>query len=69
MASVPKKRNVDTAVTHPSKEQASDHLLRHCLALDADEKARPSAKLRLEEAVGPELARMLLASLSLSRRR
>jgi hypothetical protein len=60
---------VDTAVTPTSKDQASDLLLRHCLALSADDDTRPSAKLRLEEAVGPELARMLLASLSLSRRR
>ena len=68
MGSEPKRTNVDTAVTHTSKEQASDLLLRH-LALSADDRSRPPAKLRLEEAVGPELARMLLASLSLSRRR
>ncbi len=69
MVSVPKRNGVDTAVTQTSKEQASDLLLRHCLALSAEDTTRPSAKLRLEEAVGPELARMLLASLSQSHRR
>lgn len=69
MVSVPKRHSVDTAVSQTSKDEASDLLLRHCLALSADDTPRPSAKLRLEEAVGPELARMLLASLSQSQRR
>ena len=65
----PKRDSVDTAVTDASKAQASDLLLKHCLALGAGDESRPSAKLRLEEAVGPELARRLLASLSQSKRR
>ncbi len=69
MGPVPKKEDVDTAVTHTSKDQASDLLLKHCLALSAVDETRPSAKLRLEEAVGPELARRLLASLSQAHRR
>lgn len=69
MVSVPKRNGVNTAITQTSKEQASDLLLRHCLSLSAEDASRPSAKLRLEEAVGPELARMLLASLSQSHRR
>jgi hypothetical protein len=71
MAPVPKKENVDTAVTttQSKDEHASDLLLKHCLALSAVDETRPSAKLRLEEAVGPELARRLLVSLSQSTRR
>jgi hypothetical protein len=40
------------------------HLLRDCLALGRPERRRPSAKVRLEEELGPELARKLLSSLS-----
>lgn len=69
MGRIPKKEIVDTAVSTTSREQASDLLLKHCLALSAVETTRPSAKLRLEEAIGPELARRLLASLSQSQRR
>jgi len=47
----PKTDSVDTAVTDPSKTQASDLLLKHCLSMGALEDSRPSAKLRLEEAV------------------
>jgi hypothetical protein len=36
------------------------HLLRDCLALSRS--PRPSARIRLEEAVGEELARKLLSS-------
>ena len=34
------------------------HVLRDCLALGRPGRRRPSAKVRLEEALGPELARM-----------
>jgi hypothetical protein len=44
-------------------------LLRHCFALAGGDDRRPPAKVRLEQAVGPELARRLLTSLTLSGRR
>ena len=40
------------------------HLLRDCLALGKPDRRRPPAKVRLEEALGPELTRKLLARLS-----
>ncbi len=43
---------------------ATDLLLRHCLTLGRPERARRPARIRLEEALGPELARRLLASLT-----
>lgn len=38
-------------------------LIHHCVALGLVEEARPSAALRLEEAIGGELARLLLFAL------
>ena len=40
------------------------HLLRDCLALGHPGRRRVPAKVRLEEALGPELARKLVRSLS-----
>ena len=40
------------------------HVLRDCLALGRPGRRRPPAKVRLEEALGPELARKLVKSLS-----
>ena len=40
------------------------HVLRDCLALGRPGRRRPSAKVRLEEALGPELAQKLVRSLS-----
>ena len=49
--------------------RASDlHLLRDCLALGKPAYRRPPAKVRLEEALGPELTRRLLRSLSAAKR-
>jgi hypothetical protein len=45
------------------------HLLRDCLALGVPDSRRRPAKVRLEEAVGPELAQKLLRSLSAPERR
>jgi hypothetical protein len=62
--------NVDSAVDHePTHTRASNlHLLRDCLALGKPAHRRPPAKVRLEEALGPELTRRLLRSLSASKR-
>jgi hypothetical protein len=43
------------------------HVLRDCLALGRPGRRRPPAKVRLEEALGPELARKLVKSLSAER--
>ena len=61
---------VDSAVEHDSTDTraASNlHLLRDCLALGKPDH-RPPAKVRLEEALGPELTRKLLRRLSASKR-
>lgn len=62
--------NVD-AVDHEQRMDAHSpnlHLLRDCLALGKPVDRRPPAKVRLEEALGPELARKLLRSLAAKRR-
>jgi hypothetical protein len=66
----PIPENVDSAVDHePTHMRASDlHLLRDCLALGKPAYRRPPAKVRLEEALGPELTRRLLRSLSAAKR-
>ena len=54
---------------NPADTRARDlHLLRDCLALGRPRRRRPPAKLRLEEALGPELARKLLRSLGAAER-
>lgn len=53
----------------PAAANARDlHLLLDCLALGRPDQRRPPAKVRLEEALGPELTRRLLSSLSGERR-
>lgn len=61
--------NVD-AVDHEQRMDTHTpnlHLLRDCLALGKPVDRRPPAKVRLEEALGPELARKLLRSLAAKR--
>ena len=60
--------NVD-AVDHEKMDTRSSnlHLLRDCLALGKPVDRRPPAKVRLEEALGPELARRLVSSLAAKR--
>lgn len=43
--------------------ESSLHLLRDCFALGKPSSPRPPAKVRLEEALGPELTQQLLESL------
>ena len=66
----PIPENVDSAVENESTDtRANDlHLLRDCLALGKPDDHRLPAKVRLEEALGPELARKLVKSLSASKR-
>ena len=67
----PMKRSMESAVEQPPADTlARDlHLLRDCLAFGRPSYRRPPAKLRLEEALGPELTRKLLRSLSTGARR
>ena len=58
--------NMDSAVEQPPTTDtriSSLHLLRDCLALGRPANRRRPAKVRLEEALGPELTRKLLESL------
>jgi len=62
----PITENMDSAVEQtPSTDtrMSSLHLLRDCLALGRPVSRRRPAKVRLEEALGPELTRKLLESL------
>ena len=52
---------MDAAAT-AAKPRASALLLEHCFALDGDRR-RPTARARLELALGSELARRLLLAL------
>ena len=55
--------------SRPADANARDlHLLLDCLALGKPDIRRTPAKVRLEEALGPELMRKLLTSLSSERR-
>ena len=59
-------QSMDSAVGQtPTQDTriSSLHLLRDCLALGKPASRRRPAKVRLEEALGPELTRKLLASL------
>ncbi len=57
------KQNMNVIVTHNVKRDATSLLLRHCLSLGTAQHRVP-ARDRLDEAVGPELARRLVTSLT-----
>jgi len=48
-------------------ERGSELLLEHCSALTRDADSRPPAFLRLEQALGGELARLLVGALATRR--
>jgi hypothetical protein len=63
---------VQAIILRPPMKQRSldlDLLLRHCLAFDETQPRRAPAQARLEEALGPELARRLVTSLTAADRR
>lgn len=69
MPQTPIIQYVDT-VSYPMRRERHEpeaHLLRDCLAFSGAT-PRPPARLRLEEAVGEELAQRLLLSLTLGPR-
>jgi hypothetical protein len=61
--------DMEAIITSRTKESAGTRLLlRHCLSLGTAE-GRVPARVRLDEAIGPELARRLIASLVAHSRR
>lgn len=70
--SQPITQSMDSAVEQPPTTDtriSSLHLLRDCLALGRPARRRRPAKVRLEEALGPELTRKLLESLDTPNRK
>jgi len=63
------KSAVETPKADTRARERDLHLLRDCLALGQPELRRPPAQVRLEEAVGPEMAQKLLRSLGAAERR
>jgi len=71
-SSQPITQNMDSALGQtPTTDTriSSLHLLRDCLALGRPVNQRRPAKVRLEEALGPELTRKLLESLDTQNRK
>ncbi len=70
MTREPITTGMDAVLRTPRTELAADVLLRHCLAIGGGATpSRPPVKARLEEALGPELARRLVTSLTATGRR
>jgi hypothetical protein len=71
VAEEPMKDDVDAVTTPPAamNRVVPDLLVRHCLALEELGRMRRPARARLEEALGPELARKLLSTLAPTTRR
>jgi len=62
-------KDMDAIITSDAKQSAgTSRLLRHCLSLGTAEHRVP-ARVRLDEAIGSELARRLVASLVAHSRR
>jgi hypothetical protein len=59
----PMKKNVDATMHLSSHQAATSLLLRHCLSIGTAEERIP-ARTRLDEAIGPDLARRLVTSLT-----
>ena len=56
-------RSVNAALSLQAREAGTSLLLRHCLSLGTAEHRVP-ARTRLDEALGPDLARRLVGSLT-----
>ena len=57
------KKDVDATMNLRGYQAANSLLLRHCLSIGTAE-GRIPARIRLEEAIGPELTRRLVTSLT-----
>ncbi len=63
------KRDVDAIIAAKSRHvERTELLLRHCLSLGTSA-GRVPARIRLEQALGPDLASRLIASLTARSRR
>jgi len=70
MSSEPMKTSVHATVARPPvKPRSFDLLLRHCLTFEGVAEQRVPAQERLVEALGPDLARRLVTSLTAADRR
>lgn len=56
--------SMDRALLLAATRSPDLQLLHDCMTLEFEARRRPSARERLEEALGPDLARRLLASLT-----
>ena len=66
----PISKIMTVAVTRTAmRPYASNLLLRHCLSLGSTGSGRVPARVRLDEALGPELAQKLISSLTAASRR
>lgn len=57
---------MDAAVSCPQRLRESELLLAHCAVLDPARR-RPTARTRLETALGPDMARRLVLALTTRR--
>jgi hypothetical protein len=60
--------DVGATITPQSRRTGTSLLLRHCLSIGTRQNRIP-ARVRLDEAIGPELARRLVTSLTAHSRR
>lgn len=67
----PITKGMDTTLVRVPRTEpaAADLLLRHCLVVGGESDTRLPASVRLEEALGPELARRLVTCLTAGGRR
>ena len=62
------RKGMDATLFLQEREARTNRLLRHCLALGPQPQRVP-ARTRLDEAIGRDLARLLLTSLTVRSRR
>ena len=60
---------MEAALNLRNRARGADLLLAHCCLLGRLEDTRPPVSARLEQELGPELARLLLHALALGQRR
>jgi len=60
---------MEAAVDIPPQSRGVEMLLHHCLSLGRSDEPRTPARVRLEQALGGELARLLLHALAPAQRR
>jgi hypothetical protein len=56
-------KEMNATITKRDRDARTDRLLRDCLLLGTPER-RPTARMRLEQAIGKDLTRLLVTSLT-----